>query len=70
MENYFGIYKKILEERSTSDPTSDGQISVFKCHPWIRNADTHSTQRIYNRVQPHTYYIDSLKRELNTINMA
>ena len=28
---------------SCSDPTSDGQISVYKCHPWIGNADTHST---------------------------
>ena len=35
---------------SCSDPTSDGQVSVHQCHPWISNADTHSTQRIYNRV--------------------
>ena len=26
-----------------SDPTSDGQVSVLPCHPWIGNADTHST---------------------------
>ena len=26
-----------------SDPTSNGQISVYTCHPWIGNADTHST---------------------------
>ena len=35
---------------SCSDPTSDGQVSVFQCHPWIGNADTHSTRRIYSRV--------------------
>ena len=29
---------------SCSDPTSDGQVSVLQCHPWIGNADTHSTQ--------------------------
>ena len=50
-----------------SDPTSDGQISVYKCHTWSGNADTHSTWRIYNRVQSHTYYIECLKRELITI---
>ena len=33
-----------------SDPTSNGQVSVLQCHPWIGNADTQSTQRIYNRV--------------------
>src|SRR4051812_30141674 len=33
-----------------SDPTSDGQVFVLKCHPWIGNADTHSTRKIYNRV--------------------
>ena len=35
---------------SCSDPTSHGQVSVHQCHPWISNADTHSTRRIYNRV--------------------
>ena len=29
---------------SCSDPTSDGQVSVLQCHPWIGNADTHSTR--------------------------
>ena len=29
---------------SCSDPTLDGKISVYKCHPWIGNADTHSTR--------------------------
>ena len=29
---------------SCSDPTSDGQVSMLKCHPWIGIADTHSTQ--------------------------
>ena len=51
---------------SCSDPTSDGQVSVLQCHPWIGNADTHNTSRIYNRVtithllhrmsQKRTYY--------------
>ena len=27
---------------SCSDLTSNGQVSVLQCHPWIRNADTHS----------------------------
>ena len=27
-----------------SDPTSDGQVSVLQRHPWIGNADTHSTR--------------------------
>ena len=27
---------------SCSDPTTDGQISMHKCHPWIGNADTDS----------------------------
>ena len=30
---------------SCSDPTSDGQISVHTCHPWIGNAGTHSTSK-------------------------
>ena len=29
---------------SCSDPTSDGQVSVLKCHPWVGIADTHSTR--------------------------
>src|SRR4051812_43400733 len=29
---------------SCSDQTSDGQVSVLKCHPWIGIADTHNTQ--------------------------
>ena len=52
---------------SCSDPTSNGQISVYKWHPWIGNADTHSTWRIYNKVQSHPYCIKYLKRELTTI---
>lgn len=28
-----------------SDRTSNDQISVHKCHPWISNADTHSTSK-------------------------
>ena len=44
--NYSGqklIPKVNVEVACCSDPTSDGQISVHKCHPWIGNADTHST---------------------------
>ena len=33
-----------MVEYECSDPTSDGQVSVLQCHPWIGNADTHSTQ--------------------------
>ena len=29
---------------SRSDPALDGQVSVLQCHPWIGNADTHSTR--------------------------
>ena len=29
---------------SCSDPTSNGQVSVLQCHPWIGNAYTHSTR--------------------------
>ena len=47
---------------SCSDPTSDGQVSTIQCHPWIGNADTQSTRRIYNKVQSHTYYIECLKK--------
>ena len=51
---------------SYSDLTRMDQVSVHKCHPWIGNADKHSTWRIYNRVaithllhrmsQKRTYY--------------
>ena len=34
---------------SCSDPTSNGQVSVLQCHPWISNANTQYS-RIYNRV--------------------
>ena len=40
----------IWGEDQCSDPASNGQVSVLQCHPWIGNADTHSTRRIYNRV--------------------
>ena len=62
---------------SCSDPTSHGQVSVLQCHPWIGNADTHSTRRIYNRVaithllhrmsQKRTYYNKYGLRPSNTI---
>ena len=51
---------------SCSNQTSNSLISVHQCHPWIGNADTHSTWRNYNRVaithllhrrsQKRTYY--------------
>ena len=44
---------------SCSDPTSYGQVSMFQCHPWIDNADTHSTRGIITEFQSHTYYIES-----------
>ena len=63
--------------RNCSDPTSNGQVSVLQCHPWIGNADTHSTRRIYNRVaithllhrmsQKRTYYNKYGLRPSNTI---
>ena len=49
---------------SCSDPSSDGQVSVLKCHPWIGNADMHSTQGIIIEFQSHTYYIESSQRVL------
>ena len=62
---------------SCSDPTSDGQVSVLQCHPWIGNADTPSTRRIYNRVaithllhrmsQKRTYYNNMAEGHLNKI---
>ena len=51
---------------SCSDQTSNSLISMHQCHPWISNADMHSTRRIYNKVaithllhrmsQKRTYY--------------
>ena len=62
---------------SCSDPTSNGQFSMLQCHPWIGNADTHSTRRIYNRVaithllhrmsQDRSYYNKYGLRPYNTI---
>ena len=68
---------KVSSLWTSSDPTSDGQVSVHQCHPWISNADTHSTRRIYNRVaithllhrmsQKRTYYNKYGLRPSNTI---
>ena len=33
----------LIIQRFCSDPTSDDQVSVLQCHPWIGNVDTHST---------------------------
>ena len=53
---------------SCSDPTSDGQVSVLRCHPWISNADTTQYfEGFITEEQSHTYYIECLKRELITI---
>jgi hypothetical protein len=51
-----------------SDPTSDGQISVHKCHPWISNADTHSTRGFITECN-HTLITSKCLKErvLNTI---
>ena len=55
---------------SCSDPTSDGQISVYKCHPWIGNADTHSTRGFITECN-HTLITSNVsKRVLIIINMA
>ena len=63
---------------SCSDPTSDGLVSMHQCHPWISNADTHITRRIYNRVaithllhrmsQKRTYYNKYVLRPTNNDN--
>ena len=45
---------------SCSDPTSDGQIPVYKCHPWIDNADTHSTRG----------FITEFNHTLSTLNVS
>ena len=55
---------------SCSDPTSDGQVSVLPCHPWIGNADTHSTRGFIAEFQSHTYYIECLKESTYYNNMA
>ena len=62
---------------SCSNQTSNSLISVHQCHPWIGNADTHSTWRIYNWVaithllhrmsQKRTYYNRYGLRPSNTI---
>ena len=51
---------------SCSDPTSNGQVSVLKCHPWIDIADTHSTRGIITKFN-HTLITSTVsKRELIT----
>ena len=73
--NYYGgwtNYFRAIDRKAQSyddicsDQTSNSLISVHQCHPWIGNADTHITWRIYNRVaithllhwmsQKRTYY--------------
>ena len=49
-----------------SDPTSDGQVSVLQCRPWIGNADTHKLEWIYNRgAITHLLHQMSQKRTYN-----
>ena len=38
--------------------------AVHQCHPWISNADTHSTWRIYNRVAI-THLLHRVSQERN-----
>ena len=47
-----------------SDPTSNGQVSMLQCHPWIGTADTQSTRRIYNRVAI-THLLHRVSQERN-----
>ena len=47
---------------SCSDPTSNGQISVYKCHPWIGNADTHSTRGFITEFN-HTLITSNVSKE-------
>ena len=37
------LMDKIREAQKCSDQTSNSLISVHQCHPWICNADMHST---------------------------
>ena len=55
---------------SYSDQTSNSLVPVHQCHPWIGNADTHSTREFITEQQSHTYYIEYLKREISVTNMA
>ena len=43
-------FERVTSINMCSDQTSNSLISVHKCHPWIGNADTHNTWKIYNRV--------------------
>ena len=52
---------------SCSDPTSNGQISVHKCHPWIGNADTHGTQRFITEFN-HTFIHRGPQKSMITQN--
>ena len=47
---------------SCSDPTSDGQVSVLKCHPWIGIADTHRTRGIITEFN-HTLITSTPQKE-------
>ena len=44
-EEGFSLDSVTIDDRRghCSDQTSNSLISVHKCHPWIGNADTHST---------------------------
>ena len=47
---------------SCSDPTSNDQVSVLQCHPWIGNADTHSTRGFITEFN-HTLITSNVSKE-------
>ena len=61
----------MTEDLNCSNPTSDGQVSVLKCHPWIGIADTHNTRGFIAEFN-HTLinYTECLKKSTYYNNMA
>ena len=53
-----------------SDQTLNGQGSMHQCHPWIGNANTHSTRGFIIESQSHTYYIEMSQEITYYNNMA
>ena len=47
-----------MRRESSGDHTSNSQVSMHQCHPWIGNADMHSTRGFITESQSHTYYIE------------
>ena len=54
---------------SCSDHTSNGQVSMHQCHPWIGNADTHSTRGIITEFN-HTLITSSPHKEYDYIKIS